>query len=472
MGLLSKIVRHDALKQAIEWGLRDEDFMTDEGRAIYQHMLTMIRDPRFSGSTPGINVMKKLYPNFDMCDDASMSLEAYCVMVRENRLSVEIQGAFRETLAAPGNAVERSTKLLERLQRNVLSIGYGQRDDIEFADALGRIIADYDLRESGVDMSVGKWPWEPFNDTSGGLQNDDYIVFYGRPKSKKSWVLAAFIASLFLQDKTVLIYTKEMTADNIFMRVAACIAGIPYHPLRTGRLSREERQKLGMLHQTVADMRETQRMICLNGKDSQGNDTVEWLEAKAKKYKPDVIFIDGLYLMNDSRGGKNQKDNFRVQNISRAARQMVLTLGVPLIATLQATRAASAHKNANLDEIAFSDAIGQDVTCAIRVINEDDQDQITLVVGGSREYRFSGCRIWGIPATNFNWIENLSQKEIDSIKQKDERGDEKASGVQKPNGGGNGGGAPKDPKKGLPTNKQQIHRQMKALDRKPGMRAI
>lgn len=472
MGLLSKIVRHDALKQSIEWGLREEDFLTDEGRAIYQHMLMMIRDPRFHGSTPGVNVMALLYPNFDMCDDESVTLEAYCTMVREQKLGVELQGATREALTSSENAVSRATKLMDRLQRNILSVAYGQRDDITFSDALTRIVADYDLRESGVDLSVGKWPWDPFNETSGGLQNDDYIVLYGRPKSKKSWVLAAFIASMFLQDKTVLIYTKEMTADNIFTRVAACIVGVEYQELRTGRLSREGRQRLGMLQQVAAELQATQRMICLNGKDSSGNDTVEWLEAKAKKYKPDAIFIDGLYLMNDSRGSKNQKDNFRVQNISRACRQMVLSLKTPLVATLQATRAASAHKSANLDEIAFSDAIGQDVTCAIRVINDEDTDTITLVVGGSREYKFSGCRIWGKCATDFGWIENLSQKEIDSIKQKDERGDEKSSGVL-PNGK-QIPGKKVDPKKGLPTDRQQLDRHFKSLNGsrpRPGMRA-
>jgi hypothetical protein len=253
--------------------------------------------------------------------------------------------------------------------------------------------------------------------------------------------------------------------------VAACIAGLPYQELRTGRLSREDRLRLGMLQQMVTDMLASQRLICLNGKDSGGNDTIEWLEAKAKKYRPDVIFIDGLYLMNDSRGSKNQKDNFRVQNISRAARQMVLSLKVPLIATLQATRAASAHKSANLDEIAFSDAIGQDVTCAIRVINDDDTDTITLVVGGSREYKFSGCRIWGKCATDFGWIENLSQKEIDSIKQRDERGDEKAAGVLP-----NGKQIPAkkvDPKRGLPSDRQVLDNKFHRLGGRPrpGLRA-
>jgi hypothetical protein len=122
MGLLSKIVRHDALKQAIEWGLRDEDFLTDEGLAIYQHMMMMIRDPRFNGSTPGVNMMATLYPNFDMCDDSNMSLEAYCTVVRENKLCVEVQGAVREAVLPDRIATERALRLIERLQSKVIAV--------------------------------------------------------------------------------------------------------------------------------------------------------------------------------------------------------------------------------------------------------------------------------------------------------------------------------------------------------------
>ena len=401
-------------------------------------MLLMRRDPRMKGGVMGENVVKMRYPNFDFCDDPSMTLDAYCTVVRENRLNVEIQAIAREMATAGGEPTLAASKALEKLQRNVLAVGYGSQNDVNLSDAMLRAAQDHDLQADGLDMSVGKWPWEPFNDTSGGLQSDDYIVFYGRPKSKKSWVLAAFCASLYLQDKEVLIYTKEMTADNLLKRVGACIAGIPYQEFRTGRLSRAEREQLQTVVQATKELQRAQNMVCLNGKDTNGSDTIEWLQAKVQKYKPQAVFIDGLYLMNDSRGSRNQKDNFRVQNISRAARQMVLDTGVPVIATMQATRAAAGHKSANLDEIAYSDAIAQDVTSAVRVINEEEEDKITLVVGGSREYRFSGCQIWGIPATNFTFIRSLNQKEIDKIKQRDERVDEKESGVQQ-------NGKPKSP---------------------------
>lgn len=456
--LISHMIRHGAMDKALEWGLREDDFITDEGRHYFLHMLGMRKSPIFKGAQPGPHAWHSAYPAFQFCDDDSMTLEAHCVIVRKRRLKMEVE-AYAHELAGADEPTDVASKIIEKLQRNVLAVGYGTRDDIEFTEAMTRAEMDHDLQAEGFDMSIGKWPWTPFNDTSGGLQSDDYIVFYGRPKSKKSWVLSAFAASLFLQGKRPLIYTKEMTADNLLRRVGACIAGLPYQEFRTGRLDIEERARLRAVVQASKDVKAEQNMICLNGKDSGGNDTIEWLQAKVKKYKPNAVFIDGLYLMNDSRGSKNQKDNFRVQNISRAARQMVLETGVPVIATMQATRAAAQHKSANLDEIAYSDAIAQDVTAAIRVINEDEEEKITLVVGGSREYRFSGCQIWGKPATDFSFIRSLNQHEIDKIKARDERGDEKEAGVL-PNG------QPRPPAKSQTLKKQLAAGEKKLMNQR------
>jgi replicative DNA helicase len=365
-----------------------------------------------------------------------MSLESYCIEVRKNRLLLRNASIARALIDTEDDPVKTAATCTNMLQQHVLSVGYGAKDDVSFADALQRAIIDHDLRKSGVDLSICKWPWEPFNTTSGGIEADDYIIFYGRPKSKKSWVLAEFIANVFNQNKTPLIYTKEMTADNIFKRVGACLQRLPYQEFRTGRLTDAERLRLTQLLDLAQDVRRYAKdMICLDGKDTDSGDTIDWLTSKIKRYKPDVAFIDGLYLMSDGRGSKNQKDNFRVQSISRAARQMVLDTGVPLVATMQATRSAAAHKGANLDEIAYSDAIAQDATAVIRVINEDPEDdagdqnpKITMVVGGAREFQFHGCQIYGVPATNFEYIRNLTTKEINNSKQRDDSRDERSSG--------------------------------------------
>jgi replicative DNA helicase len=439
--LLSHIIRHGAVDRALELGLTTEDFKSGEGAAIFKLMQQVHRDRTNKGGQLGVNAIKDQFPEFVFCDDKTTTLELYFNMVRKERHLRTNASIARALVDIDDDPVVTASNCAHLLQQNVLSVGYGQRDDVSFADSIERSITDHDLRKSGVNMAVCEWPWEPFNLASGGIEQDDYIVLYGRPKSKKSWVLAEMISHVFNNGKVPLIYTKEMTADNIFKRVGACLQRLPYQDFRLGRLSDYERARLTQLLELARDVRQYNKdMICLDGKDTDNGDTIEWLTAKVKRYQPDIVFIDGLYLMSDNKGSRGQKDNFRVQNISRAARQMVLETKTPLVVTMQATRTAASHKGANLDEIAYSDAIGQDVTTAIRVINEDPKEiegdpdadvnkpKITMVVGGSREFRFDGCQIYGVPATDFSYIRNLSSKEIESARQRDDRQDEKASG--------------------------------------------
>lgn len=435
--LLSHIIRKKEFGKALDWGIGADDFRSNEGIAIFNRMLSIHRDRRNGGGNLGEYAVKQEFPSFIFCNDEGTPLELYCMKVRRQRHLMSNASIARALVDTEDDPIKTAATCTQLLQHKVLSVGYGAKDDVSFADALGRSVDDHDLRKSGVNLSICRWPWDPFNEAAGGgVEKDDYIVFYGRPKSKKSWVLAEFIANVFDQGKVPLIYTKEMTADNIFKRVGACLQRLPYQEFRTGRLTDEERARLAQLLDLARDVRRYAKdMVCLDGKDTDNGDTIEWLTAKVKRYQPDIVFIDGLYLMSDNRGGKGQKDNFRVQNISRAARQMVLDTGVPLVATMQATRSAATHKGANLDEIAYSDAIAQDVTAAIRVINEDPKEddddrnpKITMVVGGAREFHFSGCQIYGVPATNFSYIRNLNSREITNAKSRDDRQDEKASG--------------------------------------------
>jgi len=144
--LLSKIVREDALKRAIDWGLREKDFFIDEARVMYQGMLIMMRDPRFDGSTPGVNMMRTLYEHFELCDDASMSLEAYCLMVRANALRMETQGAIRAAVASDTDPEANAKTLIERLQTQVLAVGTSRNRDRVTAASFAAQPTDADMR--------------------------------------------------------------------------------------------------------------------------------------------------------------------------------------------------------------------------------------------------------------------------------------------------------------------------------------
>src|SRR5690606_37798525 len=384
-------------------------------------MMTYLQDPEAKGGQLGAYAFAQLYPNFQFVDDDITPLEALCKEVRKRRLSVECKSAIDRILDLAETDPIAAAAQGERILKGVYELGYSKKTDVRFAESIDRTLQRMELIEQGVDLSIASWPWTAIQDETMGIQKDDYIVYYGRPKSMKSWVLAKHIAHTYINGQKALIYTKEMHPDNIFMRVAACIAGIPYREFRQGKLTADEKKLIYDLRNMAHELSIGNDMICLSGRDAPGGkDTVDWLEAKIDRHKPDLVFIDGMYLMSDSVGSARQKDHDRVRNISRSLRQMIFNTGTPVICTLQANRQAAKNQNAELDEIAFSDAIGQDATVIIRVINEKTSPTIAMVIGGSREFELHGFRIYGVPATNFEFKEIMTEKEINKAKEKDQ----------------------------------------------------
>ena len=401
---------------------------------MFQHLVSYFQMPETSGAVLGTYAVQQQYPTFQLVEDPSMTVEALCLEVRKNRIRTELRTVLVKSNELIESDPQQALNTLHTGANYLQMLGVGRRTDVYAEDGFGRIIQRYEMKERGVDMSVCPMPWGPLQEATGGIEPDDYIVIYGRPKSMKSWVLAYLIAWCYEHGKRLLIYTKEMTADNIFMRIGAILAGVRYHEFRRARLSPQEKEAIYEVWRMINHLRQEQPMVCLSGKDTgDGGDTVPWLRSKIELHKPDVVFIDGMYLMSDMRGSAKQKDNARVQNISRDLRRVTLDTHTPIVATIQANRDAAKHQEANLDEIAFSDAIGQDVTLAMRVINEKQQPTLALVVGGSREYELDGFRIYGVPATNFDYAGPLSTAELIAAQEADQNeAEKKAKKAAKP----------------------------------------
>jgi len=418
--LVSRIVRTGDINTALQWGVTENDFLTSEGRGFFRHLLSYFSMPQTAGAVLGPQAVQTIYPNFVLCDDPAMTTEALCTEVRKMRLSIELKQHIQGTLELVDYDPLAAASRLNLATSDIQNLGSSKNTDVHFVDALGRTLQRMELKERGIDLSVAKWPWYPMQDATGGIEKDEYTVFYGRPKSMKSWVLAALIAWFFNCGKRLLIYTKEMTPDNIFMRVAAALAQIRYQEFRKANLSPQEREAIYTTHRMVRALMMTQTTVCLSGADApDGGDTVPWLRSKAEAHKPDLIFIDGMYLMSNIRGGKRQKDNERVRDISRDLRRIPLDMSIPVFATIQANREAAKHSEANLDEIAFSDGLSQDATCLIRVINEQAAPTIAMLLAGAREFTLNGFRIYGVPATNFEYAGPITAKEAEKAKEQD-----------------------------------------------------
>lgn len=446
LSLCSRVIYKQCLAEVLDYGITDADFTTPEGRIMWSSIYVFFTSQTTRGSVMDEWVVQRLFPGYVIPPDRpGITTHALCHAVRRERMNSDSNKALHEcsTSIAMGGLTDDPLVPLTRLQTQVnalISLGCAANSDVSLTAGLGSVRNRMYMQRNGIDLSVMKWPWEAMNRATLGIQKDDYIVFYGRPKSMKTWVLAYLVAWCYENDKRLVLYTKEMTPDNIYQRVAACICRIVYSAMRDGisLTDAEWRRFEGLYHQMLLDPALSSLITVLNGRDAPpGGDNVSWLASKIDKYKPAMAFIDGLYLLSDQN--KKTKDNERVMSISRDLRSMNLGNGVPIIATMQANRKAAGHADANLDEIAYSDALSQDCTAAIRTIqrkehpSEEEKQRdpsvqpkvfIDLVFGGSREYEIHGVRINGKPAVDFSQVKELNEMDVLASREADEEAQE------------------------------------------------
>ena len=419
--LIARIILSGNLRRNIEQNGNEGDFLTEENKQIYR-MLRGYYSKYGEEMGPAL-ASTKYFPNFDFrCVDASATHDILLMHQREVVLKKYLQEGLKQIQETLEHNPENAVLSLQEMVTAVHRMNKGKNTDVMFGSAMERLIDKYEQKKAGMAPCVCSWPWEPLNHESGGIQDDDYIVFYGRPKSKKTYTLTKIIAHGIEMGKRIGIYTKEMTPDNIFQRIAAFLARIPYSDVRHATLDPYCERRYRDVLEYAKEMSHENKIVCLNARDAAGGDTPSWLKAKAETFGFEMLFVDGLYLMTPDNP-KISKPNERVAAISRALRDIPLATKIPVIATVQATRGASKHERGELDEIAFSDAISQDCTAAIRTINDatvigsdgaPQEETITLAFAGSREYQLAGIRIYGVPCTNFDFKEVVSDAAINA----------------------------------------------------------
>jgi len=146
---------------------------------------------------------------------------------------------------------------------------------------------------------------------------------------------------------------------------------------------------------------------------------VGWLAQKVRDFHPDIVFVDGMYLMKDDRTNSRSIDWKNVAHISQDLKMMAGDFDIPLVGVTQANRGAEKSKGEDLTELSYADALGQDADAVFRVskkkvIDEATKQQnieITLTAPGLREGNFDGIVLRAHPATHFEFLRVLKGEE-------------------------------------------------------------
>jgi replicative DNA helicase len=210
--------------------------------------------------------------------------------------------------------------------------------------------------------------------THGWFPGEELVVIVGRTNEGKTWVLLFFLVAAWKAGKRVLLYSGEMPKDIIGFRVDTLSEHFSHSALTTGSPDLGEGAKPEDYYAYLNSISKDPKLppfIVVTPKDFGGRKpTVDDIRSIAEQYKPDIIGVDQLSLMEDGRSGHGQQERIRYTHVSEDLYLLSEELGVPILSPSQATRSSvkkgeDDEETPDLHEISESDGIGQNATRVI-----------------------------------------------------------------------------------------------------------
>ncbi len=201
-----------------------------------------------------------------------------------------------------------------------------------------------------------------------GLQNSDLIILAARPSMGKT-TLALDIArkTATMHDKSVLIFSLEMSSQQLVDRMLSAESRVNAWSLRTGHLSSD--RDFTQLRNSLDKLAKAKIFI-----DDQPSNSIVRMKALSRRLKAekglDLIVVDYLQLMTTSKNYDSMVN--QVTEISRSLKALAKELDVPVLALSQLSRAIEARGGKpRLSDLRDSGSIEQDADVVMFIHHED-----------------------------------------------------------------------------------------------------
>jgi replicative DNA helicase len=301
------------------------------------------------------------------------NVEYYAKIVREKTIKRDLITATAKIQQEAYNDSLESDELLDVAEKEIFDIT--QRKFSSPTTKLFNILHDtfdhisnlHDREGRLTGVSTG---YNDLDNLTSGLQNSELIVIAARPSmGKSSLVLNIAEHSGTKEKKPTLIFSMEMSAQQVAQNMLCSKAKIDAHLLRTGKLDDSQFSNLSL---AMGDLSESEIYI----DDTPGLGLLE-LRAKARRLKLQhniqMIIVDYLQLME---GRKEENRQQEISGISRGLKALARELEVPVIAVSQLNRSVETRDGhtPRMSDLRESGSIEQDADVIILLHREDYYD--------------------------------------------------------------------------------------------------
>ncbi len=411
-----------------------EDFYTFAHKAIFQTMEELMRNQTpidlitldqalkakgISDSVGGFAYLADLSNN----TPNAINILAYAEIVREKAI-------LRELIAVGNRIAENSYSpkgkdikmVLDEAEREVFAIAEKRSSSTEgpqnvlsvLESTIARIetLGKLENHNGVTGVTTG---FVELDKKTAGLQPSDLIIVAARPSmGKTTFAMNLCENAAMASDKPVLVFSLEMPAEQIMMRMIASLARVDQTKIRTGQnLDETEWSKIA----SVFGMFKQKNNLYID--DSSGLTPTELRSRARRVYRENgglsMIMVDYLQLMRAPAFSDNR--TLEIAEISRSLKALAKELEVPVIALSQLNRTLEqrADKRPVNSDLRESGSIEQDADLIMfiyrdEVYNENSEDKgvAEIIIGKQRNGPIGRVRL----AFNgqFSRFDNLAEQ--------------------------------------------------------------
>ena len=334
---------------------------------------------------------------------SAANIRAYGEIVREKSVLRQLSSIGTEITDDGFNAGDRASKeLLDEAEKKIFEIaeqGNRQQDFQNIKTLLKTSLQTIEERgKSGDALTGASTGYADLDEKTSGLQKSDLIIVAGRPamgKTTFSMNLAEYIA--INDKKPVAIFSMEMPAEQLILRMFASIGRVPLNDIRSGKIREDDWPRIGMAVKTFG---ETKLFI----DDTAALSPTE-IRAKCRRLAREhgelgLIVIDYIQLMQTGSPSDNRAAE--ISEISRGLKQLAKEMNCPVIALSQLNRSLEQRPNKRpiMSDLRESGAIEQDADIIMfiyrdEVYNEDtpDKGMAEVIIGKQRNGAIGTVRL-------------------------------------------------------------------------------
>ncbi len=369
--------------------LGDSDFYRYEHRLIYAAVANLVQGGRPAdvitvfeqlqssgkaedcGGLAYLNALAQSVPS-------AANIRRYAEIVRERAILRKLIAVSDEIATSAFNREGRAVpQILDEAETKILKIGEEgtrQRQSFQPMDKLVVSLLDRvnELAENGAEDVTGvRSGYFDLDNMTAGMQKGDLIVLAARPSMGKTAFALNIAEHVAVKEELpVLVFSMEMGASQLALRMVGSLGRINQQHLRTGKLADDE---WGRLAEAVERLGKVQMFI-----DETAGLNAGELRARARRMARQfggtlgLIVVDYLQLMSGS-GGSDENRATELGEISRGLKALAKELQCPVIALSQLNRSVETRndKRPMMSDLRESGAIEQDADIIMFIYRDD-----------------------------------------------------------------------------------------------------